>query len=222
MDRIGRARERLERARASFAGPVTGMPSDWRASGEELLAAERELAALTGGQYAAALSLDVEWDVGAPMPFVIADARHVAVVVYPHRPDAAWTAMPVSVANPSGGRPEPLGLIEFDGVYDVRFGGLNDEALDGHPLSGRGLSAYEAHTVVDSEWIAESERRNSVHSAHRGGWADRLTHYILCFHDQLLECLAETIRTTRHMAPYPDLVLATTAAHLRGARSEPC
>lgn len=93
------------------------------------------------------------------MPYLISNARQTAVKSYRAENE--------------------VGVILFDGVYDVKFGGLNDEALEGHPLYGVGLSPYAAHEVINSDWIAESERRNSVHDYHRGGWQQRMKHYVL-------------------------------------------
>lgn len=119
------------------------------------------------------------------------------VVVYLNSPDPGRNGTHVTSVDRSDGTDLPVGVIEFDGVYEIRFGGLNDEALSGHPLYGRGLEHYAAHTVVNSSWVTESERRNAVHPRHRGGWHQRLTHYILSFHDDTLECLATDLRARR-------------------------
>src|SRR2546423_1486653 len=72
-------------------------------------------------------------------------------------------------------------------------------AIQGHPLHGKGLRTYAAHQVVNSHWIAEAERVNSVHPQHRGGWHERLNHYVFCFHDEMFECLAEGFTTARYL-----------------------
>jgi hypothetical protein len=51
--------------------------------------------------------------------------------------------------------------------------------------------------VVNSRWIADQERINSVHPYHRGGWHERLNHYVFCFHDETFECIAEGFSTVR-------------------------
>lgn len=62
----------------------------------------------------------------------------------------------------------------------------------------------------DSRWIAEAERVNLVHPQHRGGWHDRLNHYVFCFHDETFECLAEGFTAARYVrsprAVLPELV----------------
>ncbi|WP_408899294.1 hypothetical protein ACJ5H2_09335 [Nocardioides sp. R1-1] len=81
-------------------------------------------------------------------------------------------------------------LLTFRNVDSVLFGGSNDEALNGHRLWGRGLEPYAFQEVINSAWIAQRERENSVHDYHRGGWHARLRHFIYTFHDETFECIA--------------------------------
>ena len=168
---------------------------------DELLTAERETARTAGRQYAVEIDLGIQWDIGAPLPFLISNGRRAAVLFHlltsPDTEDTEDT--------------EDTGVVVFDGARDVWFGGLNDEALKGHPLYGAGLNFYAAHEVIDSEWITESERRNSVHEFHRPGWHQRMKHYVLCFHDDTLECLAAGFRTERHAGDFADAVRAVSA-----------
>lgn len=81
-------------------------------------------------------------------------------------------------------------VVSFPHCDTFIFGAPNDEALNGHPLYGRGLKAYSAHKVLESDWIRELERRNSVHPRHNKDHylADRV-HYIVTFHDSTFECV---------------------------------
>ena len=66
-----------------------------------------------------------------------------------------------------GDAQEPDIAIIFFPSYDTfKFGQPNDEALHGHPLYAKGLSFYRAQEVLNSSWIAELERQNSVHVGH--------------------------------------------------------
>ncbi|GAB2673307.1 hypothetical protein [Kribbella swartbergensis] len=162
-------------------------------------------------EYAIKLDLDVAWDIGAPMPFVMSNGPTAVALFYERIEDPNWDGTSVTVVDPGSAQIEQLGIIEFDGLQEMRFGGLNDEAVEGHPLWGRGLEPYAAHQVINSSWIAEAERRNSVHPGHRGGWHEWLKHYVLLFHDETLECLAEGFRITRASSAYSDAVVATAA-----------
>ncbi len=105
--------------------------------------------------------------------------------------------------------------MEFQHVHSVKLGGPNDEAIGGHPLSGKGLRAYAAHQVVNSRWIAEAERVNSVHPHHRGGWHERLNHDVFCFHDETFDCLAEGFTIQRYVGS-PRAVLSELVGRLLG------
>jgi hypothetical protein len=95
----------------------------------------------------------------------------------------------------------------------VKLGGPNDEAIAGHPLHGKGLRTYAAHQVVNSRWITEEERVNSVHPHHRSAWHDRLNHYVFCVHDSTFECLAEGYTTERYIGS-PRTVLSELVGRL--------
>jgi hypothetical protein len=93
-----------------------------------------------------------------------------------------------------------LGIAEFIDVHAVKLGGPNDESRRGHPLYGKGLRPYAAHRVINSPWITAQEQINSVHPMHRGGWQQRLHHYLFCFHDSTFECLARDVRIEQRVA----------------------
>jgi hypothetical protein len=109
---------------------------------------------------------------------------------------------------------ELLGLVEFIGVHSVLFGGPNEEALQGHPLYGRGLDFYATHEIHASRWISEAERVNSVHPHHQGGWHQTLRHFVITFHDETLECLARDVRAETCQSSFPDAVAATASRML--------
>ena len=75
--------------------------------------------------------------------------------------------------------------------------------------------AYAAHRVVNSRWITNAKRINSVHPNHQGGWQDRLNHYVFCFPDETFECLAEGFTTDRSVAS-PRAILSELADRLLG------
>jgi hypothetical protein len=144
--------------------------------------------------YAETFNFEFPWDIGAPLPHIVAGNRvflaFYANASYPTGSSASGSAgMSITVVTPETA--EPVGVVEFVSCAAFKMGGPNDEALHGHPLYGRGLEAYRAHVVRRSSWITEVERINSVHPQHRPGWHGRLTHYIFAFHDETFECIAK-------------------------------
>jgi hypothetical protein len=81
--------------------------------------------------------------------------------------------------------------VEFLRYEGFRFGGPNDEVFSGHPLCGKGLELYGAHVIANSRWLTELEQINAVHSMYRPSKWQALKHYLLLFHDDTFECLAQ-------------------------------
>jgi hypothetical protein len=220
-DVMEEAKRRLHEAQARLHDLSSALASahghgDWdqlRAAQEKVLVAEREVADAAGDEYAVEMTLGLVWDIGAPLPHLLANGHKTYVLFYLADPDPAWDGTWVNVVDPAASQAVPLGVVEFHHVHSIKLGGPNDEALDGHPLTGKGLRAYAAHKVVNSRWIAAEEQINSVHPNHRGGWHDQLNHYVFCFHDETLECLAESFTTERHVGS-PQTVLARLLGRL--------
>jgi hypothetical protein len=196
LERVVDALEaRLKTAQARLRALMEQLPdSDPRAELDaahaDLLAAERALAAARGEEYAIPLKGLPPSDVGAPLPHLLADGRRALLAYYVAEPDPDWDGMYVTVIDPAENREALLAVVEFTGYLAVRMGLPNDEALKGHPLYSRGLEAYAMHLVVNSSWITELERVNSVHPCHEGGWHTWARHYLFTFHDETFECIA--------------------------------
>jgi hypothetical protein len=222
---MGEARQRLEEARARADGLAAAIQAargfgDWdglRAAHREVLAAEREVARIAGDEYAVELDFELAWSTGAPLPHLLANGDRAYVLFYLANPDPDWDGTWVRIVDPATTEPEPLGVVEFHHVHSVKLGGPNDEAIEGHPLHGKGLRTYAAHQVVNSRWITEAERVNSVHPHHRSGWHDRLNHYVFCFHDETFECLAEGFTTERYVGS-PRAVFSELVSRLLARR----
>jgi len=105
--------------------------------------------------------------------------------------DPNWDGTYAQVRDPSVDENEFLAIVSFERCYAYKFGGPNDEVIQGHPLYGRGLVAYHAHQIANSGWIEAEKRINSVHRGFRPETWDNRKHYLLAFHDECFECLAE-------------------------------
>lgn len=154
--------------------------------------AERRLVAARGEPWAERIELPA-WDVGAPLPHVISNGTRADLICFAADP-APWdgtSARSVSAADVDS---RPLLQFTFYSCASIKFGGPNDEGLDGHPLAGRGLAPYEAHIVHNSPWLAEEDRIDAGHpSSHPGRLSHDLNHYLLAFHDEIFEALAERL-----------------------------
>ena len=184
----------------------------WRAAQAGQLQAERDLAAARGEQYAQVIDIGQRWDTGAPLPHLISNGSRAFVVCLADQPDPHWDGTYVTVVSPDDTHISLFVVIELWGCAEIRFGGPNDEAIAGHPLHGKGLTGYRAHEVVNSAWIEDSIRVNSVHPQHCDAPFRRLHHYVLMFHDEILEALADGIEARLAEGTMREILTSLTGA----------
>lgn len=166
--------------------------------------AERRLAESRNQAWAEPLDLDVMWDGGAPLPYLLSNGSKAVLFCHAAMVDPDWDGTHVTVVSPSDQTPADMLEFTFLGCHAVRIGGPNDEALHGHPLYDKGLDGYGPHLVHNSDWIAEQEAINSVHEHHKGDWHERLNHYFFVFHDEVFEALARSVDVQSHRATMAD------------------
>jgi hypothetical protein len=182
------AQERVRRASQARSFDLAEMS----AAQDEQLAAERALALSYGDEAALPINWQPAWNTGAPLPHLIAGAGRVVLLYLVHVPDPNWDGTYATMKDSSSSSTESIAIVEFERVTAHRFGTPNDEVLHGHPLFGRGLRTYGAHKVVNSAWLADLQRINSVHAGYDAAtWSDRV-HYLLSFHDETFECIARS------------------------------
>lgn len=76
------------------------------------------------------------------MPHVLARGGHVTLVYMLSDVDPAWDGSYATMASRDD--VSPLAIVKFPHCAAVKFGGPNDEVLNGHPLHGKGLAAYRS------------------------------------------------------------------------------
>lgn len=207
--RLADARRRVHELAGNLSSEM--MPA-LRAAHDEQLQPERELAAARGEQYAQVIGLGPRWDTGAPLPHLISNGSRAFIVCLADQPDPHWDGTYVTVVSPDDTRPSLFVVIELWGCTELRFGGPNDEAIAGHPLHGKGLDGYRAHKVINSAWIDDAIRVNSVHPHHSDGPFRRLHHYVLLFHDEMLEALAGGIEARLTEATMREILTSLTGS----------
>jgi hypothetical protein len=112
---------------------------------------------------------------GAPCPAVHSDGHYLLCAYF---------------INSSGAHVDSVALLKFESVLHYRFGYPNDEALQGHSLYQFGLKPYSFFKVENSPLIAEIEKQNEFHAQHRPGIYAKFCHWVVTFHDEMLEVIA--------------------------------
>ena len=168
----------------------------------ELGEAQRSAAAAIGAPYAVPFDLGIRWDVGAPLPFLIAGFKTFVAFYLPVDFDFDGT-------NPIVRQPTDearIGIVEFVDATAARMGPPDDETLAGHALWGHGLQYYDAHVVENSSWLHELLDTTRVHGGSHDSLHGDLKHYLFTFHDESLDCIATDHRVRVETGSLRDVV----------------
>lgn len=192
---LTKAKYRLDCAIKALAPKHKGGEWDeYQAANKDVLRLERSLATEKGDEYAESLEFPVRWDIGAPLPHLVASDSLTLLAFLLSDVDPNWDGSYVTVKDPASGTLETLALVEFEHCVSAKLGSPNDEVFHGHRLEGRGLEPYTAQRVLNSRWLKELEGINSVHRMYRPQLWQDLNHYIFWFHDSTFECVAQSFR----------------------------
>lgn len=104
----------------------------------------------------------------------------------------------------------PAALFSFSYTRVHTFGLPNDEVLDEHPLSSRGLHAHGAFEVKNSSWVQRIEKANRGYRDHEPERFEVLRHFIFTFHDNTFECLAEDYTVLLHKESITNIMRSVT------------
>ena len=204
---LAEANDRLRAASAGFAAKHQGGEwEEFHGAIAEVLRLERELAKSLRQPYAVPCDFPVKWDVGAPLPFLLCSDYRCFLTFYVNDPDPNWDGTYVTVVDPSSPNDASLCLVEFSGCASAKLGHPNEEVQSGHYLAGRGLDGYTAQIVMNSPWLTEVSKTNSVHPYDDPERWKHIKHYVFWFHDSTFECLAQTYKVEVSTESMADLL----------------
>jgi hypothetical protein len=145
-------------------------------------------------EYARTIDWTPAWDIGAPMPQVFSNGQRTYLIYHLDEPDPNWDGTYIKQLDNTSETTYPLALVEFIQPHTHRFGTVNDEAGTGHPLTNRGLEYYSAHVVENSTWLNELKTIHEVHPQFSEGTWMKKQHFLLFFHDEMFEIIAQDYR----------------------------
>ena len=129
-----------------------------------------------------------EIDVGAPMPTILSNEHDIYLIFYVSSIDPNWDGSTVHMRTEND---DGIVTVKFNRFAQFKFGNPNDESIIGHPLYKLGLQPYSIQKVIESEWIRELIKMNSVHPCHKEEQFSKFQHFIFFFHDTCFEIVAE-------------------------------
>lgn len=71
------------------------------------------------------------------------------------------------------------------------FGIPGDETIHGHPYSKLGMESYSFYELKNSDLIKSLQDIDQVHPQYNPKKWKMYKHYILTFHDNMFECIAQ-------------------------------
>ena len=191
--KISELEKRLEeiKYRANELGKKRNFTEEFYALSGEKRVLQRELSLAKGLETAVKLGYPYPWSVGAPLPHIVSNGYKTFLIYYIQENSPKWNKQDHDITDLNTGHDDIAALVKFVRYYSYKFGGANDEVMDGHPLFEHGLEAYEAHYIENSSWIKAESKINSVHNCYDQDSWDRYKHYMFTFHDEIFECIAE-------------------------------
>jgi hypothetical protein len=173
----------------------------------EVLTVERRLAAARNEPYAIPWEWPVDWAFSVFQPIVVSSGRRTLLMYAAQEKESSSKA--------KKGQTQYTAILTFRGCANCKFGDPNDEVIEGHPLYGRGIDVGEAYIVMNSPWLEELKKINSVHPQFDDeSWAGK-RHYLLFFKDNTFECIAEDVTSQVKERPLPEVVSAEVDMLLR-------
>jgi hypothetical protein len=140
-------------------------------------------------------------DTGSPSPIILSDGGNLFVAFYGDEWD------PSRIPSTGGDDYYPgILVIKFIRYQKYTFGLPNDESLSGHPYYKLGMEQYGFYELKDSDLIASLIKIQSVHPKHKPEKWIGVKHFIITFHDNMLECIAREFEI-KQVAPsiYDDM-----------------
>ncbi|MBO6730452.1 MAG: hypothetical protein JJ884_02305 [Maricaulis sp.] len=115
--------------------------------------------------------------IGAPLPIVLAEEHHLALVYLAESFERDWDGVPRLVGLDTGR--EAAITIRFQRPRLHKLGPPNEEGISTHPLARHGLQAHGAFEAYNTELLQKVARM----TAHR--------HFVFSFRDSTLEVIAK-------------------------------
>ena len=155
-------------------------------------------------EHAKVIDWSPKWDSGAPLPQVFSNGRKTFLTYLISQSSSNFDGtIPTEIDNTKDFKYD-LALVEFAGST-FKFGIANDEVHHGLALWNKGMEHYSAHLIENSKWIQELNQINSVHPNYNPKSKDSSKHYVLLFHDELLEIIANGFRIETFKMTFKEL-----------------
>lgn len=127
-----------------------------------------------------------EIDYGAPSPTIFLNDNELLLAFYSDKESLFDFPQERNAVYDMG-----IYVLKFKRYIKCVFGIPGDETLYGHPYSKLGMKSCKFYELRNSDLIKSLQDIEKVHPGYRIEKWEGYKHYILTFHDNMFECVAE-------------------------------
>ncbi|MGE8430272.1 MAG: hypothetical protein ACN6O7_20500 [Sphingobacterium sp.] len=126
-------------------------------------------------------------DYGAPSPTILSNDNELFIAFYAQNSNMYALQPTESNINYEQG----IIALKFKMCIKYTFGMPGNETLHGHPYGKLGMESCSFYELRDSDFIKSQQEIEKVHSYYNEERWKTYKHYILTFHDNMFECIAQ-------------------------------
>lgn len=127
-----------------------------------------------------------EMDAGAPSPIILSNDNELLVSFYGNKDSDISELHRRNTVYDAG-----IFILKFKSFLKYSFGLPSNETIQGHPYFKLGLSVYSFYELKNSDLIRFLQNIERTHPYYNPEKWKEYKHYILTFHDNMFECVAE-------------------------------
>ncbi|MES1221433.1 MAG: hypothetical protein ABUT20_38385 [Bacteroidota bacterium] len=127
-----------------------------------------------------------DMDFGSPSPTIISNDNELFIAFYADKESTSTIPQVRNTIYDTG-----IFALKFKMYLKYTFGLPGEETMQGHPYSKFGMKPYSFYELRKSDFIKSLQDIEKVHPAYNPEKWKMYKHYILTFHDNMFECIAQ-------------------------------
>jgi hypothetical protein len=127
-----------------------------------------------------------EMDFGSPSPTILSNDNELFIAFYADKQSLSTIPQERNTIYDTG-----IFALKFKAFLKYTFGLPGDETILGHPYSKLGMKSYSFYELRNSDFIKSLQDIEKIHTNYNPEKWKMYKHYILTFHDNMFECIAQ-------------------------------
>lgn len=127
-----------------------------------------------------------ELDYGAPSPTILSNDNELFIAFYADKESTSTIPQERNTIYDTG-----IFSLKFKRYLKYTFGIPGNETIHGHPYSKLGMQSCTFYELRNSDLIKSMQDIEKIHPDYNPEKWKMYKHYILTFHDNMFECIAQ-------------------------------